>query len=389
MARRGAAWSGAARQGLGRTRGRRQSGGLCASSTQPAGPACQQAQRPSSRPFVEMVLPGPAQQRRQAQQAQRPSDLLRDPSRPFADKEVGQAQLAAPARPAQRPHSGTQGCSPVPCFVEVRLRAKTPSGGSGPLRRASAPFAAKAAQGWGRQEPPPPGAAPFFDGRAYGPPLCGGSAPATPPSKTPPHRPFVFIPAAAPSDLLRGPSRPFVVNGAGPPSTQAGSPSTPPPCTAAALWRTRALPCPLLRGSTPAGENALRRLRAAKSCGPAHPAPRTAAGQGWGRQTPAAPRGYALFWRSGLRPPLVRGRSPRNAPVQNQAPRVRTICLVRRCALIQRYILPGQKRPSEDRHAAAPACRRCQTPPAWPARPARLPGPARRIPSRSSHPSRP
>jgi len=32
-------------------------------------------------------------------------------------------------------------------------------------------------------------------GRAFGPPLCRGCAPATPPSKTIPHRPCVRIPA--------------------------------------------------------------------------------------------------------------------------------------------------------------------------------------------------
>ena len=32
-------------------------------------------------------------------------------------------------------------------------------------------------------------------GRAFGPPLCRGCAPATPPSKTIPHRPYVLIPA--------------------------------------------------------------------------------------------------------------------------------------------------------------------------------------------------
>ena len=39
---------------------------------------------------------------------------------------------------------------PLPTAVRClgRLRAQTPSGGSGPLRRACAPFAAKAAQGW-------------------------------------------------------------------------------------------------------------------------------------------------------------------------------------------------------------------------------------------------
>ena len=40
------------------------------------------------------------------------------------------------------------------------------------------------------KHPPPPGAAPFFDGRAFGPPLCRGCAPATPPSKNMPHRPL-------------------------------------------------------------------------------------------------------------------------------------------------------------------------------------------------------
>ena len=37
-----------------------------------------------------------------------------------------------------------------------------------------------------------------FGGRAFGPPLCRGCAPATPPSKTMPQRPFVVIPAVRP-----------------------------------------------------------------------------------------------------------------------------------------------------------------------------------------------
>ena len=44
-------------------------------------------------------------------------------------------------------------CFVWPFFVYERLRAQTPSGGSGPLRRACAPFAAKAAQGCRRQTP--------------------------------------------------------------------------------------------------------------------------------------------------------------------------------------------------------------------------------------------
>ena len=36
-------------------------------------------------------------------------------------------------------------------------------------------------------------------GRAFGPPLCGGIPPATPPSKTTPHRPFVLITAVRPN----------------------------------------------------------------------------------------------------------------------------------------------------------------------------------------------
>ena len=62
---------------------------------------------------------------------------------------------------------------------------RRPPAAPGPLRRACAPFAAKAAQGWRRQTPAAArGYAPFLGGRAFGPPLCRGSAPATPPSKT-------------------------------------------------------------------------------------------------------------------------------------------------------------------------------------------------------------
>ena len=37
-----------------------------------------------------------------------------------------------------------------------------------------------------------------YGGRAFGPPLCRGCAPATPPSKTIAQRPFVVIPAVRP-----------------------------------------------------------------------------------------------------------------------------------------------------------------------------------------------
>ena len=35
----------------------------------------------------------------------------------------------------------------------------------------------------------------LLGGRAFGPPLCGGTPPATPPFKNTPHRPFVVIAA--------------------------------------------------------------------------------------------------------------------------------------------------------------------------------------------------
>jgi len=39
------------------------------------------------------------------------------------------------------------------------------------------------------------GLSPYMGGRAFGPPLCRGCAPATPPSKTRPHRHCAFIAA--------------------------------------------------------------------------------------------------------------------------------------------------------------------------------------------------
>ena len=71
-----------------------------------------------------------------------------------------------------------------------------------------------------------------------------------------------------------------------------------------------------LRAQTPSGGSGpLRRASAPFAA---------KAAQGCRRQTPAAARGYALFWRSGLRPSLVRGDTPRNAPLQNhRSPTVR------------------------------------------------------------------
>ena len=78
----------------------------------------------------------------------------------------------------------------MPSVVQLasgRLRARTPSGGSGPRTAAALRTLTReqlrVRAGVGKP-PPPPGATPFFDGRAYGPPLCGGTPPATPPSKT-------------------------------------------------------------------------------------------------------------------------------------------------------------------------------------------------------------
>ncbi len=66
-----------------------------------------------------------------------------------------------------------------------------------------------------------------------------------------------------------------------------------------------------LRAQTPSGGSGPLR----RACAPFA----AKAAQGCRRQTPAAARGYALFWRSGLRPSLVRGDTPRNAPLQNHA----------------------------------------------------------------------
>ena len=64
-----------------------------------------------------------------------------------------------------------------------------------------------------------------------------------------------------------------------------------------------------LRAQTPSGGSGPLR----RACAPFA----AKAAQGCRRQTPAAARGYALFGRSGLRPSLVRGDTPRNAPLQN------------------------------------------------------------------------
>ena len=62
-----------------------------------------------------------------------------------------------------------------------------------------------------------------------------------------------------------------------------------------------------LRARTPSGGSGPLR----RACAPFA----AKAAQGCRRQTPAAARGYALFGRSGLRPSLVRGDTPRNAPL--------------------------------------------------------------------------
>ncbi len=66
-----------------------------------------------------------------------------------------------------------------------------------------------------------------------------------------------------------------------------------------------------LRAQTPSGGSGPLR----RACAPFA----AKAAQGCRRQTPAAARGYALFGRSGLRPSLVRGDTPRNAPLQKHA----------------------------------------------------------------------
>ena len=76
--------------------------------------------------------------------------------------------------------------------------------------------------------------------------------------------------------------------------------------------------CPYgrLRAQTPSGGSGPLR----RACAPFA----AKAAQGCRRQTPAAARGYALYGRSGLRPSLVQGLRPRNAPLQNhRSPTVR------------------------------------------------------------------
>ena len=75
-----------------------------------------------------------------------------------------------------------------------------------------------------------------------------------------------------------------------------------------------------LRAQTPSGGSGpLRRASAPFAA---------KAAQGCRRQTPAAARGYALYGRSGLRPSLVQGLRPRNAPVQNQSRRGASVCVI-------------------------------------------------------------
>ena len=75
-----------------------------------------------------------------------------------------------------------------------------------------------------------------------------------------------------------------------------------------------------LRAQTPSGGSGPLR----RACAPFA----AKAAKGCRRQTPAAARGYALFWRSGLRPSLVQGLRPRNAPLQNQSRRGASMCVI-------------------------------------------------------------
>ena len=110
---------------------------------------------------------------------------------------------------------------------------------------------------------------------AASPGSCSASSSSSPPSKPPPSpAPLSASPVQAPSSL--------------PPST---------------IQYVR------LRAQTPSGGSGPLR----RACAPFA----AKAAQGCRRQTPAAARGYALLWRSGLRPSLVRGDTPRNAPLQN------------------------------------------------------------------------
>ena len=99
----------------------------------------------------------------------------------------------------------------LPCFVSGRLRAQTPSGGSGPLRRACAPFAAKAAQGWWRQTAGATRGYALSGRSGLRPSLVRGDSPRNAPYKTRPataalvfyHYPLTTIPCSS-----RGPPCP-------------------------------------------------------------------------------------------------------------------------------------------------------------------------------------
>ena len=114
---------------------------------------------------------------------------------PSTSSITSQADRIAPA--ISSPGPDHQSLFPNACPYG-RLRARTPSGGSGPRTAAALrtlPREQLRVRAGVGKPPPPPGATPFFDGRAYGPPLCGGTPPATPPSKTIAHPPYAFIPA--------------------------------------------------------------------------------------------------------------------------------------------------------------------------------------------------
>ena len=139
-----------------------------------------------------------------------------------------------------------------------RLRAQTPSGGSGPRTAAALrtlPREQLRVRAGVGKPPPPPGATPFFDGRAYGPPLCGGTPPATPPS-TPCH-----VGPAAPASCLCRRSLTHVVPPSRPPrprKVQALRQPSAPNQHTLRQGQALCLPCPPTNGQSPPSPERLR-----------------------------------------------------------------------------------------------------------------------------------
>ena len=91
-----------------------------------------------------------------------------------------------------------------------------------------------------------------------------------------------------------------------------------PPCTTAAHWRTRYLPCALFRVSTPTGREQLR---------PCAPCPANSCGSGLGSANPRRPQGLRPFLTVGPTAlPCAGGHPPQRPPPKPVTSRRQRVC---------------------------------------------------------------